>query len=202
MDWLSIVMEEYKTLRTESIESMKMQQSILQYGAATMGIIIIAGFNVWDKPNLSEIVFLFFLPAVVYLVSIIWTGEVARMFRAGSFLSELENKVNAEFTDKREALFWESWLLKQQKNGKTPHQFVCAHYIAIYCLFSIVSIASIVLGNIKLWKTVPLQYIASIDILEIAVFVIITIMAVKIIKEIKLVDKTSKQTEKNVAAEL
>jgi hypothetical protein len=147
MDWLSIVMEEYKTLRTESIESMKMQQSILQYGAATMEIIIVADFNVWDKPLLSEIVFLFLLPAVVYLVSIIWTGEVARMFRAGSFLSGLEKKINAEFMDKGEALSWESWLLKEQDNGKTPHQFVRPHYIAIYCLFSIISIASIVLGR-------------------------------------------------------
>jgi hypothetical protein len=39
MSWLSAALEEYKTLRTESLESMKMQQSILAYGIAAIGII-------------------------------------------------------------------------------------------------------------------------------------------------------------------
>jgi hypothetical protein len=36
MDWLEIAIEEYKTLREESLTSMKMQQSILTFGTATM----------------------------------------------------------------------------------------------------------------------------------------------------------------------
>jgi hypothetical protein len=193
MDWLSVAMEEYKTLRAESIESMKMQQSILQYGAATMGIIIIGGFNVWNNPFLPEIVFLFILPAVVYLVSIIWIGEVARMFRAGSFLSELEKKINSEFTEKGEVLSWESWLRKKQADGKTPHQLVSSHYIAIYCFFSIISIASIVIGNLKLWKTVSTCYITAIDTIEAISFVVIVIMAQRILKKIKSIDKNAAQ---------
>ena len=176
MDWLIVVIEEYKTLRTEKIESMKMQRSILQYGAAAIGIVMIAGLYVWDKPLLSAVVFLFFLPGVVYLISMMWTDEVARMFRAGSFLSELEKKINSEFVEKDEALSWESWLLKQQNNGKAPRQLVWPHYIAILFLFITISIVSIVLGNFKLRETVSIQYVISIDILEATLFVVISII--------------------------
>ncbi|ODS36129.1 hypothetical protein BEH94_01855 [Candidatus Altiarchaeales archaeon WOR_SM1_SCG] len=114
MDWLSVIMEEYKSLREESLTAMQTQQSILRFGTATLGIVLAAGLNLWEKSLLPEFVFLFLIPLLSYLVIIIWVGEVERMIRAGTFLAQLEKKVNKAFGGKPEALTWESWLRTKQ----------------------------------------------------------------------------------------
>ncbi len=110
MDWLEVVMEEYKNLRKESLTSMQMQQSILSLGAATVGVALSSAFATWDRSPLPEFLFLFLVPILIYLIVLVWLGEVGRMFRAGHFLSKLEEKVNREFSEKGLALSWETWL--------------------------------------------------------------------------------------------
>lgn len=185
MEWLSVVIEEYKTLREESLASMQMQQSILRFGAATMGIVIAAGFNVWDEQPLSEIIFLFFVPLIVYLILIIWAGEVARMFRAGRFLTELERKINNEFSDKPDALTWENWLLKVQDDGKTPHQKLHPHYVAIFLLFAFSAMASIIIGNFKIWKSIALSHIIALNFVEASFLILVSISVYKQGKQFK-----------------
>ena len=60
MDWIDISIEEYKTLREESLISMQMQQAVLRYGLAIVGLLIVAAINAWDKVVLSATVLLVF----------------------------------------------------------------------------------------------------------------------------------------------
>lgn len=120
MDWIEVVMEEYKTLREEILTSMQMQQSILSLGGATVGIALSSAFATWEKSPLPEFLFLVMVPTLTYLIVLVWLGEVGRMFRAGYFLSELEGKVNREFSGKGLALSWETWLSQGEWQGKGP----------------------------------------------------------------------------------
>ncbi len=177
MDWLAVVIEEYKTLREESLTSLQTQQSILRFGTATLGIVLVAGFNVWERPLLSEIIFFFFAPLISYLVLIIWMGEIARMMRSGVYLLELEKKVSKEFSDKPEALTWENWLRQGQQDGKTPQ--LIWNYKAIIAMFLLLALASIAVGNYKAYVDFCLTYIVIINMLEVIFFLIVTFFVYK-----------------------
>jgi len=150
MDWLTVVMEEYKSLREESLTSMQTQQSALSLGTATLGAVLIAGFNLWDKHLLPEVILLVIAPFISYLVLIIWLGEVARMMRAGMFLAKIEEKVNKEFSNELEALSWENWLRKTQKDRKTPQ--LIWNYESVILMFLAMSLFSIIIGTYKASK--------------------------------------------------
>jgi hypothetical protein len=64
--WLLAALEEYKSLRTESLDSMKVQNTILGYGVAGIGALLAAGISFIDKndnPVLEEAIFCFFFAA-------------------------------------------------------------------------------------------------------------------------------------------
>lgn len=149
--WLSTALEEYKTLRTESLESMKMQHSILAYGIVGISALMTVGLNKWDSPlYISEAISLILLPIFINLILLTWMGEVTRMFRAGQFISTIEEKINLKFTDTEKPLSWETWLQERYKNGKTPHHDVQIHYVAIFALFILISVISVIFGYIKI----------------------------------------------------
>jgi hypothetical protein len=153
MDWLSIAIEEYKTLRNESLLSMQTQQSTLRAGTAAVSVIIASGFSLWDSIELlSEIIFLAFVPIICYLVLTIWMGEVLRMMRAGKYLSDLENKINKKLKEKPEALIWENSLRKKDAKTKTPQMLF--NYLCIIGLFFTLAIGSVIIGNYKIWAKI------------------------------------------------
>ncbi|MCL4504061.1 MAG: hypothetical protein M1438_19735 [Deltaproteobacteria bacterium] len=151
-EWVSIAIEEYKTLREESLTSLNRQQQIFSIGAATIGVFLLAGINAWDKSPLPEIIFLVMIPIIVYLVFLIWFGEFIRMIRAGKFLRGIENKIDKEYPAKK-PLTWENYLAEQGLKNRIKIQ-----YIAIFALFILISGASIGIGNYKIWKEQWVQW--------------------------------------------
>lgn len=170
MDWMFVVMEEYKALRAESLTAIQMQQSVLRFGVAVLGIVLATGINVWGKFILSEFIFLFLAPTISYLLIVVWIGEVERMVRAGAFLARIEEKVNTVFNHTQKALEWESWL-RTKKNGKTPQ--VIWNYLAILSIFLSISLASIVLGIYKVYPILCLNYVAILIIVELFIFLLV-----------------------------
>ena len=170
MDWMFIVMEEYKTVRAESLTAIQMQQSVLSFGVAVLGIVLATGINVWGKIILSEFIFLFLAPTISYLLIVVWMGEVERMVRAGAFLVRIEEKVNTVFDHTQKALEWESWL-HTKENGKTPQ--IIWNYLAILSIFLSISSASIVMGIYKVYPIWCLNYVIILIIVEILILFII-----------------------------
>jgi hypothetical protein len=170
MEWLTPAIEEYKTLRTESLESMKGQQSTLRAGTATVGVVIATGFNLWDKPILPGLIFLLFIPFICYLALVIWIGEVARMMRAGYYLTKIEQKINSIYPEVENVLLWENWLRTKDAKSRTPQMKL--NYLAIIALFFATALASIIIGNFKIWDPNLLCWLWSINIFELIVFLI------------------------------
>jgi hypothetical protein len=189
--WLSVALEEYKSIRTESLDSMKVQNTILSYGATTIGIILTAGITIYDKDMLlaDEAIFLVFTPLIVVFIVMIWAGEVARMYRAGLFLTDKE-QIISHYIDKvyflpdwnRPALVWENWL-RTASNGKTPHQRLYIQHYSALGMFLFLALLSIVIGNYKLsGKGHSAVLFFVIDIVEAGILIYLTYFALFLLR--------------------
>ena len=165
MDWIEVALEEYKTLRAESIEAIKTQQTTLKLGTAMAGAIVISGFNLWDKTLLPDLIFLVFIPILCYIILVIWIGEVSRMMRAGHYLTIVENKISKAYPNERKLLFYENWLRDKAFEFKTPQ--LKWNYIAVIALFSFISVSSIMVGNFKIYDKIGICLIIVFDLIEI-----------------------------------
>ncbi len=183
MEWIEIAIEEYKTLRAESIEAIKTQQTTLKFGTAIAGAVILSGFNLWNKTLLPDLIFLIFIPILCYLVLVIWIGEVARMMRAGYYLTLVEKKISNAYADIDNLLFYENWLRDKKNNSKTAQ--LKWNYIAVIALFSFTSISAIIVGNIRIFNKIEVWYIGICDLIEMLILTGILFHIYKISKAFK-----------------
>lgn len=167
-NWVDIALEEYKTLRTESLDALKSQQSTLRFGTAMAGAVVLSGFNLWEKTFLPDIIFLIFIPLICYVVLVIWLGDVARMMRAGYFLTQIEKKISKEYPEVPDLLSFENWLRLKRDNSKTNQ--VPWKNIFVALLFVLIAISSIVVGNFKIIDKINVKQQLFINGVELIVF--------------------------------
>lgn len=65
LKWFDIVMQEYNSLRAESGDSLKNQQSIINYGLTAIGVLIAFSANLWGKEQIVESIYVFIHPFLV-----------------------------------------------------------------------------------------------------------------------------------------
>jgi len=190
--WLLAALEEYKSLRTESLDSMKVQNTILGYGVAGIGALLAAGISFIDKndnPVLEEAIFCFFLPLVVFFIVMTWAGEVARMYRAGKFLVDRESIINQHVGGIgalapvcEPALLWENWLSRKGDNNKTPHQRLYLQHYSILGMFLFIALLSVTMGNYKAFGNSSLAWLIIIDVVAICALTYLTYVALSLLR--------------------
>lgn len=109
-EWYAAALEEYKTLREESLSAVDRQQSIVRFGVALVGTLIGLGIRAQYDTYVGSLVLTIFVPIVVYLILALWLGEVERSVRAGAVVAALECKLGLELAEPRVVLGWERWL--------------------------------------------------------------------------------------------
>jgi hypothetical protein len=114
LKWFDIVLQEYNSLRTEVSDSLKNQQSIINYGLTAIGVLIAFTANLWGKEFIVEMIYVFFVPFLCNLIILIWNGEVRRMSRAGQYIKGIEDKIDKTLSKSTSinmpALNWETYL--------------------------------------------------------------------------------------------
>ncbi|MEJ7786944.1 MAG: hypothetical protein WKF96_19255, partial [Solirubrobacteraceae bacterium] len=141
-DSLSIVMEEYKSLRQEILLSLQQGHSVLQFGLATAAILVgLAAQNLTTGAG-SIVLTVVVVPLVTLLIVVIWTGELRRTTRASCYLTnEVEPRVHAAFPGvARAPLGWEAWLRQGENMMFTDT------YWAVPLLLALVGVASAGVG--------------------------------------------------------
>jgi|GEM_PF-2586991 len=168
MDYFTLAMQEYNALRTEINNAMTNQQSILNYGVASIGIIFAFTASNWQEVVIVDLILLVLIPLIALLVCTIWLGEVNRIARAGKFLVAKEKVINDLFLEDnkdskvftgKEPLIWENYLRDIKKNGNSKSIKTIWNYRAIIFLMVILSISSISIGiyhnveitNLRVW---------------------------------------------------
>jgi hypothetical protein len=109
--WVQSALEEYKSLRDESLKALQAQQLGLQIGVTLLAALIGIGLKLSD--HLTGAVLLDVAsPLLVILLTIVWQGELERSVRAGRYLKERERLISevAGLPDHPPAMFWEGWL--------------------------------------------------------------------------------------------
>ena len=189
-NWLSTAIEEYKSIRTESLGSMTVQNTIVGYGVAATAALLTAAIGFIDKNDstiLDLAIFCLFIPSVVSFIIMIWAGEVARMYRAGSFLAMREKVINKHIDAKggplSESLGWENWLFSEDANNKnqTPHHRLYAQHYYILAMFIFLGLLSMFIGNYKGYTASPVMFFIF-DILVVSGLATLAVLALSILR--------------------
>jgi hypothetical protein len=88
------LLKQYELIRAEVTTSLQLQQQILGFGIATIGLLAGAAFVSRSGPFRSQLLVVF-LPLICYFALTIWFSEVMRMLRAGAFLVTVEKRLDA-----------------------------------------------------------------------------------------------------------
>jgi hypothetical protein len=138
---LSVVIEEYRSLRQEILLSLEQTHSVLQFGLPTAAILL--GLAAQNLDGAGGIVLtVVVVPLVTLLIVVIWTGELRRSIRASCYLAnEVEPRVRDAFPGSvRAPLRWENWL-REGENMKFTDT-----YWAVPLLLALVGVASAAVG--------------------------------------------------------
>lgn len=184
---VQVMMEEYKSLRSESLQSMRNRNSILTFGLGTIGLIFHAGISILNTQDVfSFLIFSFFIPVLSLLLLVLWMGEAERMSRVGVYLVDFEKKVNEIFENDeqlRQLLHWETWL-REFKQSKNRTNQLLYPYLAVLILFLGISISSYIFiliyshfneqyMSINVWIKKPIMIVTPIMILLSIIWTII-----------------------------
>src|SRR4051812_32693025 len=87
--WRELAIEEYKTLREESLQAQRQHHSALQLGFSGLAVLVGLSVALRDR-TVAAVVLLAAVPLLVVATVLIWLNELRRMVRAGAFLVEVE----------------------------------------------------------------------------------------------------------------
>lgn len=108
--WASAVLEEYKSLREESLAALDRQLGVVRFGMALVATLIALGIRTQRDKYVGGLTLTVFEPLVVCMVLAMWLGEVERSVRAGAFVAAIEAKLEMHTGAAIPALGWERWL--------------------------------------------------------------------------------------------
>jgi hypothetical protein len=138
------ILKQYELVRSEVTTSLQLQQQILGFGTATIGLVAGASFVGTAGAHRGE-VHLIFLPLLAYLALTVWYSEVMRMMRAGAFLLKLEKQLDALGDG---SLSWEATMFAGRRRSSSwrPSDPDRLRRRSVTAFFAILSVASITMG--------------------------------------------------------
>jgi Zn-dependent protease with chaperone function len=148
---LTLLIEEYRSVREEELIAVQGQVTTLRYGIAACVVLIGFAAQQHGDRYLGWAVALALVPLVVLFSAVIWMGEYERGARSGRYVAGLEARVNARLGPRSDRpLRWEGWL---REGGNAPSRLVGGHhrYLAIACVFIGFQVASVVMGLHFYW---------------------------------------------------
>jgi hypothetical protein len=120
--WLIVALEEYKSLRTESLTAMANQQATLRFGTGTLGVALTLAVKA--EPVERFWVFSCLIPMVSLMFFSLYAIEFGRMVRVGTYIDDVEGRINkildynSNVTEPEAPLGWETWLARDISGGK------------------------------------------------------------------------------------
>ena len=120
-----VLLEEYKTVRQEALESVGRFQSVAQYLFAAAGVVVTVGLVAGDKDEtVGAAVLMALIPLVVVLGIAMMTLEVQRALGARRHLRQLETRINALLGASDDGLSWEAARMKPDKRPYNPFPII------------------------------------------------------------------------------
>ena len=127
--WLAIAVEEYKTLREESLQAQRQHHSALQLGFSGLAVLVGLSVALHDRA-VAAVVLLTAVPLLVAATTLVWLNELRRMVRAGAYLVEVEGHLNDSAAGRVPAVGWETSL----RLGTGPQARLTNLYRSIFAI--------------------------------------------------------------------
>jgi hypothetical protein len=112
MDWVAVALEEYKTLRTESLGAIEQMQRTMQIGLVAIGVITGFAVDAADSGAGVQAGLATATPAFAAFVLVMWLDELRRAVVAGSHIAKIECRISRRYEDEDPPLTWESDIAK------------------------------------------------------------------------------------------
>ena len=145
--WTEILLEEYRSVRQESLQAIDRQYRILALGTATAGVLLGIGARIGDGQTEATVLLMIVMPTLAAFVVLLWLGEMARMVRAGAHIADLEVRIATRHEDEEPPLVWETLLRNPRRDRKRVRNL----YPAIFAVITLVlGVAGAAVGAIGL----------------------------------------------------
>jgi hypothetical protein len=144
-DWVGVALEEYKTLRQESLSAIEQMQRTLQIGLVAIGVLTGFGVDAVKEGTGVQVGLAISTPLVAALVVVLRLDELYRTVNAGAHIAVLERKIARRFADQEPPLSWESDI----QTDFDPEEDRFRHGVITGILFA-ASTPAVVLGTAEL----------------------------------------------------
>ena len=143
--WVPVAMEEYKTLRQESLSAIEQMQRTLQIGLVAIGVLTGFGVDAVKEGTGVQVGLAISTPLVAALVVVLRLDELYRTVNAGAHIAVLERKIARKLGDDEPPLTWESDIQKDFD----PEEDRFRHGVITGILFAAASAPAVVLGTCR-----------------------------------------------------
>jgi len=140
---IEILLAEYNSLRTESIEAVKNKFQVLTFGFGGLSVFVGSALASRISIGASLLILFIIVPSLSKAITIVWLGEHRRMVRAGGGVAALEVKINRIAGEN--LLGWEKWVRSESRAMSLPYRTTLG-------VFQFASMASITVGGLVLWR--------------------------------------------------
>jgi hypothetical protein len=130
--WITVALEEYKSLRQESLAAIEQMQRTLQIGLVAIGVLTAFGVDAVDKAAGVEIGLALATPILAALVAALRLDELHRAVAAGVHAAGLEQRIARKVGDTESPLSWES----QVQERFRPAEDKIRHSAILIALFA------------------------------------------------------------------
>jgi len=143
-DWIDAALEEYRSLREESLQAIDRQVRVLGLGTTASGVVLGLGVKTGTSVSTATILLVFFSPLLAFLVCVLWLGEMERMVRAGAQVATIERRISGRIDPSDPPMGWENSL----RLNRPRRRRIATVYRAIFAILFIIALFASILGDI------------------------------------------------------
>ncbi len=144
VDWIDAALEEYRSLRDESLQAIDRQVRVLALGTTVSGVVLGLGVKAGTSSSTAAVLLVGFAPLLALFVCVLWIGEMERMVRAGAQIASIERRVSERIDQEDPPMSWESSLRLDEPGRRR----ILTVYRAIFAILVLLAAIASILGDI------------------------------------------------------
>jgi hypothetical protein len=108
IEWVTVALEEYKTLRAESLAAIEQMQRTMQIALVAIGVVTGFGVDAADGGPGVQAGLVMTTPAFAALMLVMWLDELRRSVSAGAHVAKVEHRIARLYENQEPPLTWET----------------------------------------------------------------------------------------------
>lgn len=145
-DWVVTALDEYRSLRSESLQAIDRLLRVLGLGTTAPGVVLGLGVEAGIGSSTASLLLIVLSPLLALVLCVFGLGEMERIVHVASHVASLEKRISQRIDPSDPPLSWESALRDNPTSRRRSFNVYRANFTIIFLLAMI----GAVLGNIGL----------------------------------------------------